>query len=112
MGNHLDKILIIKLLNMPTLEFDAKFQKLTTEIVEIAFEFINYNDEEVDIIFVYGSMENLNPFFNLFYKINGTLIELHKINSVLKKQCDASSDKMFDLLDLGVEYLEKIAELF
>jgi hypothetical protein len=35
---------------MATLEFDKKFQKLTTEMVEIAFEYARVNKEEVDAI--------------------------------------------------------------
>src|SRR4051794_21091325 len=93
-------------------EFDKRFQELYTQMVEIAFEFVSRNKEEVDKIYIFGSMEGNNLFYNVFYKINGKLVKIHKINVVSARQYDTSRERMFALLKLGNEYLESTVKLF
>jgi hypothetical protein len=82
-------------------EFDNLLWQHITEMIEGAFEFIGNNKEEVDMIYIYGSMENQNPFFNLFFGINGTIIKIHKVNSVLNRKVDVSDNAMFHQHDIG-----------
>jgi len=93
-------------------EFDKKFQDLFTQLTEIAFEFVKRNKKEIDEIYIFSSMESGNFFYNVFYKINGKLVKLHKINTVSAQQYDLSSERTFALLKLGTEDLEAIAKLF
>lgn len=97
---------------MNTNTFDTELQRLTSEMVEISFEFVNRNTDEVDRIFIYGSMEGYSLFFKVFYQINGQLVGMHKVNDLLEKPCDTSRDRMFKLLGLGNDYLKEIDELF
>ena len=97
---------------MATKEFDPKFQELFSAMVEIALEFVNRNKEEVDCVYIYGSMEDDCQFYNVFYNINGKLIELHLLNTISKEQYDLSDERVFKLLELGADFLEETSELF
>lgn len=97
---------------MATKEFDNKFLELQTAMVEIAFEFVNRNEKEVDNIYVYASMEEGDLFYNVYYKINGKNVKLNKLNDVLNQKVDISDDRVFNLFDLGMDYLEETLELF
>lgn len=59
-------------------DFDNDFQKLLTEMVELAYEFVDNNADEVDTVYVIGLIEN-GYFFKSFYKINGQLAKSHKV---------------------------------
>lgn len=93
-------------------EFDTEFQKLCTSMVEASFQYVSNNSEEVDTIYIYGSCENRNPFFNVFFRINGTLVNIHKVNTVSMQRYVVSDDTMFGLLDEGVECLDEMIRLF
>ena len=97
---------------MTSQEFDKEFKQLCTEMVEIAYEFVDYNEEEVDTIYTYCTMEANIISYNVFYRINGELVRLSKINTVSNMQYDISKEKMFQLLGIGVDYLDKIEQLF
>ena len=91
--------------------FDNDFQSLLTEIVELSFEYVDNNVDEVDTVYTIGLIEK-GYFFKTFYKINGQLAKSHKINEISKKQYDISSTRAFNLLNLGNEILMKIENLF
>lgn len=93
------------------MNFDADFQKLFTEMIEIAFEYVNKNSREVDTVYVIGLIES-GYSYEPFYQINGNLVELHKVNTVSKMQYDISRDRAFSMLKLGTDLLEKIENLF
>lgn len=97
---------------MATKEFDSKFQEIFTKMVEISFELVGRNKGEIDSIFIYGSLEEGDAFFNVFYKVNGKLTKIHKLNSVSKMQYDVSDERVFAMLDLGNGYLMEVANLF
>ena len=92
-------------------DFDNDFQKLLTEMVELAYEFVDNNADEVDTVYVIGLIEK-GYFFKSFYKINGQLAKSHKVNTVSKQQYDISNTRAFNLLKLGNETLMKIEKLF
>ena len=91
--------------------FDNDFQSLLTEMVELAFEYVDDNVDEVDTVYTIGLIEK-GYFFKTFYKINGQLAKSHKVNDISKKQYDVSSTRAFNLLNLGNEILMKIENLF
>ena len=97
---------------MATKKFDSKFSKIITEMVEIAFEYVDYNKKEIDAIYIYSSLEDNNFFYNIFYCVNGQLTKLHKLNDISKKQYDLSDKRTFGLLGLGNKYLQEIKKLF
>lgn len=91
--------------------FNNDFQSLLTEIVELAFEYVDNNVDEVDTVYSIGLIEK-GYFFKTFYKINGQLAKSHKVNDISKKQYDISYARAFDLLNNGNEILIKIENLF
>jgi len=93
-------------------EFDSKFQQLFTAMVEIAFEFVDNNDHEVEKLFIYASMEDSDLFYNVFYKVNGQLVYPNELNSVSKKKYDLSDTRTFSLLNTGNDMLEEVMDLF
>ncbi len=70
--------------------FDNDFQSLLTEIVDLAFEYVDNNVDEVDTVYTIGLIEK-GYFFKTFYKINGQLAKSHKINNTSNKQYDISN---------------------
>jgi hypothetical protein len=97
---------------MATSEFDKMFQKLISEMVEIAFEYVGRNKFEVDGIYIYASMEEGDYFFNVFFNINGKLIDNHKINEVSVQKYDDSDARAFAMLRLGTKSLREVSKLF
>jgi hypothetical protein len=93
-------------------DFDDQLQMLFTEIVEVGFEYIGRNKIEVDVIFIYASLEEEDLFFNLFYKVNGKIARINEINNVLNTKVENTPNRMMLLLDVGTDSLEKILDLF
>jgi len=92
-------------------DFDSKFQKLFTELVEIGFDFVNNNSDEVDTVYVIGLIES-GYFYKVFYSINNHLVKSHKVNAVSEMQYDMSNERAFKLLNLGKDILKGIESLF
>lgn len=92
--------------------FDTEFKRLTTEMVEVAFEYIGRNKEEVDTIYIYASMEDEIYFYNLFYKINDQLVEKEQVNDVLINKIDDSSERRKALLSTGGHALMDLSDIF
>ncbi len=92
-------------------DFDTEFKNMLTELVELAYEFVDNNSKEVDTVYVIGLIES-GYFYNAFYKINSQVVEMHKVNEVSKKQYNISGKMQLQLLHLGNELLEKIETLF
>lgn len=92
--------------------FDTEFQRLTTEMVEVAFEYIGFNKEEVDGIYIYASMENEIYFYNVFYRINSIVIKKEVVNDVLINKTDSSPEKLRGLLRTGGNLLMDLSDVF
>lgn len=92
-------------------DFDDKFSDLFTGMVEIAFEFVGRNDEEVEAIYIFSSLET-GYFYNVFYRINGSVVSINQVNEVSKQQYDLSQPRIFDLLGTGNEMLAEMETLF
>lgn len=97
---------------MPTIEFDTKFQDLCKKMVEISFEFVDFNKKDIDTIYIFSSIEKNIFSFNVFYRILGKVTEVHELNLVSKKKYDVSDKKFYSFVNQGFEYLKKIQEIF
>ena len=93
-------------------EFYKRFNELVSGMVQLAFEYVGRNADEVDTVFVYVDMEAGNDFFNVFYRVNGTLVEMHKVNDHLQQQVDTSMGRMGEVLHTGMHDTEKMRALF
>lgn len=97
---------------MTSTTFDTEFKRLTTEMVEVAFEYIGRNKEEVDGIYIYASMEDEIYFYNLFYKINNQLVEKELVNDILINKIDNSDEVIDSLLSFGGHALMDLSDVF
>ena len=85
--------------------FDNDFQSLLTEMVELAFEYVDDNVDEVDTVYTIGLIEK--GYFFKTYSPGGS-----QRMDISKKQYDVSSTRAFNLLNLGNDILMKIENLF
>lgn len=97
---------------MVAVEFDKKFQESCEKMVQIAFEFVDFNKKEVDTIYVFGSIEAKIFCFNFFYRINGKITEVHLLNQATSKKYDIGDEKFYAMADLGYGYLMEVDALF
>lgn len=93
-------------------KFDEEFHRLTTEMVEIAFEYIGRNKEEVDNVYIYASMEDEIYFYNVFYQINNILVKKEVVNDVLIGKIEDSDEKLDSLLSFGGHALMDLSDVF
>lgn len=94
-------------------DFDLKFQKLVTQMVEISFEYVGSNKNEVHGIYIFGSMEAGDSFYDVFFNINNNFCEKHEVNDfIIEHKVDVSKKKQIQLLDIGIDILEEIRALF
>src|SRR5581483_11574224 len=97
---------------MDPAEFDTRFTKLFTAMVELAYNYVERNKDEVDGVYIFGSMETDGYYYNACYRINGQMVKKNKVNTVSKRKYDDSSNTMFAMMDKGIEYLKETAQLF
>jgi hypothetical protein len=92
--------------------FDIKFQEITTEMVEIAFEYVNFDKNEVEKIYVFGSIEDDTYVYQMFYKVNGEFVHPYQVPSVSKITEGINDERLSVLLGLGNKCLIAIDALF
>lgn len=59
--------------------FESEFEKQTKELVELCFEYVDYDSKNIDEIFIFFSTEFDTIWFNTFYNINGQILGKHKV---------------------------------
>ena len=91
--------------------FEDLLMEIQSNLVSLGLE---YSNSQIDEIYLYGYMEEGIYFFNLFFKKNGEIIRLNQINDFLSEneKIDDSRDRQIQLLELGIDDLEKIEILF
>ena len=93
-------------------EFDISFQEITKEMVEIAFEWVDFNKTEIDCVYVFGSIEEGTLLYKKFYKVNGQVVQAHKVNTVSGISFNLDGERESALLRLGTAALRKLHNLF
>ena len=91
--------------------FEDLLMEIQSDLVSLVLE---YSNSQIDEIYLYGYMGEGSYFFNLFFKKNGKIIRLNQINDFLSEneKIDDSRDRQIQLLELGIDDLEKIEILF
>lgn len=85
--------------------FEDVLAELQAEMVAIYLEYVN---NRADDIYIYCSCE-LSYFFNVFYKINGKVVQKKQLNEVLEdKIYDLSKEKQWSILHKGIEILKQL----
>lgn len=89
--------------------FEDHFLELQTDMVAIASEYV---DKKADSIYIYCSYEHNMYNFNVFYKIEGTVVRKHKLNGIVPDyHFDVSENRQDALLDIGTKDLNDIYDL-
>ena len=89
-------------------QFEDYFSELQADMVTISLEYVDY---QADMIYIYCSYEPEAYYFNVFYKIDNSILHKHELNSKDKNLYDISIDRQKTLLDIGTNDLEQIHEI-
>jgi hypothetical protein len=80
--------------------FEDEFTKLQADMVSICLENVENRAEK---IYIYCSFEDRVVSSGLFYKINGHILQKHKLNDGIRrgeKQYDVSLDRLFAVIKI------------
>ncbi len=88
--------------------FEDEFGELQFEMVRAALDLVS---AQVDDVFVYVSCEDDGDSFNVFYGRNGRIAQLGQLKSLGLPGGAPSEELELQLLDLGIEDVERLAEL-
>jgi hypothetical protein len=92
-------------------KFKRTFEKITREMVSLAFEYVNNDDVNVDGVFIIGSNENEFIYYDCFFRINGILLERHKINDT-GRQYNVSDEMQLKFIKLANQDLIELIKTF
>ena len=92
-------------------EFETQLNRHIKSMIEISFEFVDWNENEIERIYVLCSTEGSN-FFTFFYSIRGVIVKRHLVNSYLKKKCNVEPAKQISSDRIGLKDLRSIVDLF
>ena len=88
-------------------QFEDKFMEVQASIVSLALEYVQNQAEKV---YIYCISEEALQSYKVFYKINGIVIEMDKVNEVVAKKVDDSDNMAFALLRYGAEDIQKLID--
>ncbi|MWV55908.1 hypothetical protein [Streptococcus zhangguiae] len=88
------------------INFEDRFMEIQSDMVSLGLEYVRW---QADKVYIYSISEQELVSFNIFFKINNSLVKIHKVNSVLVNKVDDSIQ--FELLHYGNEDIEKIISL-
>src|SRR5699024_10058063 len=91
-----------------TEKFEDYFSELQTDMVAISLEYV---DSQADMIYIYCSYEPGAYYFNVFYKIDNSILHKHELNLKDKNIYDISIDRQKTLLKIGRKNLKQIHEI-
>ena len=88
-------------------KFEDKFMEVQAGMISLAMEYVQDQAEKVYIYAIADSLYSFKP----FYKINGIVIEMEKVNEVVTKTVDDSDNMAFALLKYGTEDMRKLQDV-
>ena len=87
--------------------FEDKFMEVQVGMISLALEYVQNQAEKVYIYAIADSLYSFKP----FYKINGIVIEMDKVNEVATKKIDDSDNMAFAVLGYGAEDIQKLIDV-
>ena len=87
--------------------FEDKFMEVQVGMISLAMEYVQNQAEKVYIYAIADSLYSFKP----FYKINGVVIEMEKVNEVVTKTVDDSDNMAFALLKYGTKDMQKLQDV-
>ena len=89
-------------------QFEDKFMEVQVGMISLAMEYVQNQAEKV---YIYCISEEALQSYKVFYKINGVVIEMEKVNEVATKKVDDSDNMSFTLLKYGTEDVMKLVDV-
>ena len=89
-------------------QFEDKFMEVQVSMISLAMEYVQNQAEK---IYIYCISEEALQSYKVFYKINGIVIEMDKVNEVVAKKVDDSDNMAFALLRYGAEDIQKLIDV-
>ena len=94
---------------MTMTQFEDKFMEVQASMVSLALEYVQ---DQAEKVYIYCVSEEALLSFDVFYKINGVFVELHRVNTVLDTKVDDADNMMFSVLRYGNEDIQKLIDVY
>ena len=89
-------------------QFEDKFMEVQASMISLAMEYVQNQAEKV---YIYCISEEALQSYKVFYKINGIVVEMDKVNEVAAKKIDDSDNMAFAVLGYGAEDIQKLIDV-
>ena len=89
-------------------QFEDKFMEVQASMISLALEYVQ---DQAEKVYIYCISEEALLSFDVFYKINGVFVELHRVNTVLDTKVDDSDNMMFSVLRYGNEDIQTMLDI-
>lgn len=89
-------------------QFEDKFMEVQASMISLALEYVQNQAEKV---YIYCISEKGLLSFSVFYKINGTVTKMHKVNESVTAKVDTSKNMMVAVQRFGLEDIEKLIDV-
>ena len=88
--------------------FEDKFMEVQASMISLALEYVQ---DQAEKVYIYCISEEALQSYKVFYKINGIVIEMDKVNEVVAKKVDDSDNMAFALLRYGAEDIQNLIDV-
>ena len=88
--------------------FEDKFMEVQVGMISLAMEYVQ---DQAEKVYIYCISEEALLSFDVFYKINGVFVKLHRVNTILDIKVDDSDNMMFSVLRYGNEDIQKLLDI-
>ncbi|WP_061909206.1 hypothetical protein [Streptococcus cristatus] len=89
-------------------QFEDKFMEVQASMISLAMEYVQNQAEKV---YIYCISEEALLSFDVFYKINGVFVKLHRVNTVLDTKVDTSKNMMVAVQRFGLEDIQTMLDI-
>ena len=90
-------------------QFEDKFMEVQASMVSLALEYVQ---DQAEKVYIYCVSEEALQSYKIFYKINGIVIEMNKVNEVVTNKIDDSDNMAFAVLGYGAEDIQKLIDVY
>ena len=89
--------------------FEDQLMDIQSDMISLSLEYV---ENKAETVYIYVVLEDGLVSFDVFYKINGVFVELHRVNTVLDTKVDDSDNMMFSVLRYGNEDIQKLIDVY
>ena len=89
-------------------QFEDKFMEVQASMVSLALEYVQ---DQAEKVYIYCISEEALLSFDVFYKIKGVFVKLHRVNTVLDTKVDTSKNMMVAVHRFGLEDIQTMLNI-